>query len=346
VDTRYALKDKHRSVKCAACHTGPVYTFKLGNTCVDCHLKDDKHKTTLGSKCADCHTERSWKEPPGFDHAKSRFPLLGAHVKTACKECHVDALYRQTPGRCIDCHKKVDKHERNLGEKCESCHSEQKWKDVQGRFDHDRSKFQLRNAHAARTVKCQDCHETLRGMRGTATDCLSCHRRDDKHDGTLGKQCEQCHRDTNWKVERFDHAKTKFALAGRHQVVQCASCHLSLRFKEAASDCLSCHRKDDTHKATLGAKCETCHNARAWTLWDFDHDRATKYKLEGKHRPLKCTSCHRLPAPAGRAIAPVGSDCLSCHRQSDVHEGRFGRRCEQCHVPESWRQVRQGGAVR
>jgi hypothetical protein len=341
LDTHYVLKEKHRSVKCSACHTGPLYHNKLDTACVACHLKDDKHKTTLGDKCADCHTERSWKEPPGFDHAKSRFPLLGAHVNTACKDCHSDALYRQTPSTCIACHRKVDKHQGNLGEKCESCHAEQKWKDVQGRFDHDRSKFPLRNAHAARTVKCQDCHETLSAMRGTATDCFSCHRRDDKHEGTLGKKCDECHRDTGWRIPRFDHAKTKFPLLGKHPVVQCNACHLSLRFKEAASDCYSCHRKDDTHKGTLGVKCDSCHNARAWNLWDFDHDRATKYKLVGQHRKAGCVACHARPAPAGKPIAPVGRDCVSCHRKDDAHEGRFGRRCEQCHVPTKWREVLQ-----
>jgi hypothetical protein len=346
VDTHYALKDKHRTVKCASCHTGPLFQKKLDTACVACHLKDDKHKTTLGNKCADCHTERSWKEPPGFDHAKSRFPLRGAHVQTLCKDCHSDALYRKTPSTCVACHRKVDKHDGNLGEKCETCHGEQKWKDVQGRFDHDRSKFPLRNAHAARTVKCQDCHETLRAMRGTATDCLSCHRRDDKHDGTLGKKCDDCHRDTNWQVPRFDHTKTKFPLLGKHPVVQCGACHLSLRFKEAASDCLSCHRKDDSHKGTLGAKCESCHNARAWTLWDFDHDRATKYKLDGQHRKTACVACHAKAAPAGKAIAAVGSDCMACHRKDDVHDGRFGRRCETCHAPTKWREVRQATAPR
>jgi hypothetical protein len=345
-DTHYPLKDKHRQVKCAGCHTGMLYNNKPGKDCISCHLKDDKHKTTLGDKCETCHTERSWKEPPGFDHDKSRFPLLGSHVKTACKDCHTDALYRQTPSTCVACHRKVDKHESNLGERCETCHSSEKWKDVQGRFDHDRSRFPLRNAHAARSVKCQDCHETLKAMRGTPTECNSCHRRDDRHEGTLGAKCETCHQDKSWKVARFDHARTQFPLLGKHQVVNCGACHLSLRFKEAGSTCISCHRKDDTHKATLGERCESCHNARAWSLWDFDHDRKTRYALEGSHRKVACKDCHTQPAPSGKATAPVGSDCVACHRKADVHEGRFGRRCETCHQPSNWRQVRQTGAPR
>jgi len=347
VDTRYALKDRHRQVKCAACHVSSgTWHNKPGTTCVACHLKDDKHKAALGTQCADCHTEKSWKEPPGFDHAKTRFPLVGAHVRTACKDCHSDQLYRNTPSDCVACHKKDDRHRGNLGTGCQSCHSQADWKNVQGRFDHDRSQFKLRNAHAARTVACSDCHETLQAMRGTPTDCVSCHRRDDRHEGTLGARCDQCHQDVNWKVPRFDHNRTRYPLAGRHAVVACKSCHTSLRYKEAPSTCVACHKKDDSHRATLGSDCASCHNVRAWPLWDFNHDKATHYRLDGQHTSVRCLACHSQPAPAGKPIAPVASDCASCHRKADVHEGRFGRRCEQCHITDSWRQVRPGSAPR
>jgi hypothetical protein len=343
-DTRYPLKDKHRAVKCSACHSGQLFHNKPGTGCVDCHAKDDKHKETLGKQCANCHSERGWKEPAGFDHAKSRFPLEGAHEKTKCKDCHTNALYRDTPSQCIECHKKNDKHLGNLGTDCKACHGQADWKNTQGRFDHDKTKFPLRNAHAARTVKCRDCHETLTAFRKTATECVACHQRDDRHEGTLGKKCEQCHRDVNWRVPRFDHSRTRYPLLGRHAVVACNACHTSLRYKEAKSECIACHTKADKHKGALGTACANCHNVRAWSLWDFNHDRSTHYPLEGAHKRARCETCHLLPAPAGKAIAPVSSDCAVCHRKQDVHEGRFGRRCEQCHVPESWHLVRQATA--
>jgi hypothetical protein len=347
VDTKYLLKDKHRAVKCAACHTGPIYVHKLGSACVDCHLKDDKHKTTLGRQCDDCHAERGWKDAKGFDHAKSRFPLHGAHVKVECKSCHVDALYRQTPGRCIDCHRKDDRHKGNLGEGCGDCHGDVTWRGTQGsRFDHQRTRFPLRNAHGAPSLKCQDCHETQRDFRGTPTACVSCHRRDDRHEGTLGARCEQCHTDLTWRVARLDHSLTRFPLLGGHALVACASCHVTLRYKDTPRDCAGCHAKDDTHKATLGKTCAGCHNVRAWALWEFDHTRNTRYKLVGRHLQVRCAACHALPAPADKPIAAVGSDCLACHRKDDTHEGHFGRRCEQCHVPERWRQVRQSTGAR
>jgi hypothetical protein len=341
VDTKYPLKGKHRSTKCADCHsTGPIYRNKLGTECIDCHRKDDKHKETLGKDCASCHGERSWKEPPKFDHEQTRFPLLGKHQKTECKDCHKDALYRQTPGKCIDCHRKDDKHVGTLGVACNDCHVERDWKTTVGRFDHQRTKFPLRNAHAAPKVKCADCHRDFKSYRNTALDCLSCHKKDDKHEGSLGKQCEQCHSDTNWRVAGFDHARSRFPLVGKHVNAKCNECHKTQRFKEAPRDCWSCHKKDDVHKLAYGTACEDCHNARSWPLWAFDHDRRTEWKLLGAHRKTRCDQCHTKPAPAGKRAAALERECVACPRRDDVHDGGFGNRCEQCHLSDNWKQLR------
>ena len=341
-DTRYPLKARHRELKCAACHVGDLYRTKVGSACVDCHLKDDKHKNTLGPSCAGCHSESGWKEAPGFDHGKSRFPLLGAHAKAVCKDCHVDTLFRQTPSTCIACHRKDDRHQGSLGESCGDCHREQSWKaGALERFDHDHTPFPLRNAHAQRSVRCEDCHASPRQFKGTPTNCSACHRRDDRHDGTLGQRCEQCHTDVSWKIARFDHARTRFPLGAGHLLVSCQSCHVNLHFKEAPSDCIACHRKDDRHAAALGPQCGHCHNTRAWSLWDFDHGRRTRFVLQGRHRGLHCDACHSRPAPAGSAIAPVRSACVACHLKESPHEGQFGARCEQCHVADDWRDLRK-----
>lgn len=339
-DTKYALKGKHRQIKCADCHTAPLYRAKLGQECIDCHRKDDKHKETLGKDCASCHGERSWKEPPKFDHEQTRFPLLGKHAKTECKDCHKDQLYRQTPSQCIECHRKDDKHAGNLGTACAECHVERDWKTTTGRFDHQRTKFPLRNAHAATKVKCADCHRDLKSMRRTPLDCLSCHRKDDKHEGTLGTRCEQCHDDTTWRVAGFDHARSKFPLIGRHMGVKCNDCHKTQRYKEAPSDCWSCHQKDDVHKRVYGTACEGCHHARAWTLWSFDHARRTQWPLRGAHAKVRCDACHVSPAPAGKRAATLDQTCVACHRRDDVHDGAFGSRCDQCHVQDNWKQLR------
>jgi hypothetical protein len=344
VDTKYALRGKHRTAKCADCHTGPLYKTKTSQVCYDCHRDDDKHKDTLGRECGKCHTERSWKEPPKFDHDKSRFPLLDKHIKVDCKECHKDALYRETPKDCYSCHKKDDKHERNLGEKCESCHNAKDWKSTKGLFDHQKTEFPLRNAHAAAKVKCADCHRDLKSMRKTAKECYACHKKDDKHEGTLGKSCQTCHGDRDWKVAAFDHNRTRFALLGRHLTTKCTDCHKSAKYNEAPRDCWSCHEKEDKHKERLGRDCGNCHNARNWGLWEFDHTTGTKYPLEGKHAKVACDKCHVERAPAGAAIAPTSTVCYTCHRKADVHEGAFGRRCEICHVAADWKNVRRPGS--
>jgi hypothetical protein len=338
-DTRYALRGKHRSTECKACHTGHLYKQKLETECNACHKKDDKHEGSLGKDCASCHTERDWKEVGRFDHDKSAFPLLGKHLEAKCEACHKSPVFTDAPKDCYACHKKEDKHEGTLGKGCGDCHNERDWKTTQGRFDHDRTKFPLRGGHAARKVECKDCHQDLKSQRDTPLDCYSCHKKDDKHQGQQGRRCDSCHVDRDWKtIVSFDHAKSRFPLIGKHIVVECKECHRSPRFKDAPSDCYACHKKEDKHDLTLGLACESCHNARAWALWSFDHDK-TEYRLDGAHTTVACKSCHSKPAPSGKAIAAVGKTCVSCHRRDDVHDGAFGSRCEQCHVTEKWKKV-------
>lgn len=336
-DTRYVLRGKHAGAACSACHKGPLYGAKPSQSCDACHRADDKHEGTLGRDCANCHGERSWKESPRFDHRASSFPLLGAHARAECKACHKSARYKEAPRDCLGCHRKEDKHAGSLGSACADCHNESGWKETRGRFDHDTTRFRLRNAHAA--AKCVACHRDARAYRDTPLDCYSCHRKDDQHEGQQGRKCEGCHGDKSWKVERFDHATARFALVGRHLPVPCKDCHKSARYKDAPSDCLGCHRKDDRHEQRLGARCETCHNARAWPLWSFDHGK-TAFALDGAHRKARCEGCHQRPAPAGKDTAPLGATCVSCHRVEDVHGGQYGNRCEQCHSTDNWKSLK------
>lgn len=342
-DTKYALRGKHRSTRCADCHTGHLYKDKAGAACIDCHKKDDDgatgHKGSLGRECTTCHTETGWKERGRFDHAKTRFALLGKHVDAKCTDCHRSTNYKEAPKDCIGCHKKDDKHEATLGTQCESCHVERAWKDTK-RFDHDQAKFKLRNAHAGAKVVCKDCHVDLKHFRDTPTDCLACHKKDDKHEGQLGHKCDSCHTDRDWKVPRYDHAPTRFPLLGKHLPVQCADCHKSLRYKDAPRDCWSCHQMDDRHSLKFGVACETCHNARSWGLWDYDHTRRAKYVLDGGHAKVACEKCHARPAPAGKHAAEVGRSCIACHRPDDTHDGAFGPVCEQCHQTDNWKRIR------
>ena len=337
-DTKYTLRGKHREIKCDACHgTTYVYREKPGNACNDCHKKDDKHKGTLGVECQACHNEVKWTESGKFDHDKSNFPLRGGHIKPACKDCHTSALYKEAPSDCYACHKKDDKHEGNLGTACADCHSDADWKGR--RFDHARTKFPLRLGHSVPPLKCEACHANLKSYRKTALECYACHKKDDKHETQLGQRCETCHGERNWRETRFDHAKARFVLAGAHVKVECKSCHLSPRYRDAPRDCIGCHLKQDKHKARFGEKCEACHNQRDWRLWTYNHERQANYKLESGHVKVACEACHTQPAPKDKLAAPVGRDCLSCHRRDDIHDGAFGSRCETCHSATRWKEV-------
>ncbi|MFZ5544283.1 MAG: cytochrome c3 family protein, partial [Pseudomonadota bacterium] len=340
-DTRFALRGAHRSTACSDCHTGPLYQQKLPTGCNGCHARDDKHKGTLGTDCAACHTEKSWKERSRFDHDKTRFPLLGKHVQARCEACHKSADFKAAPRECVECHRAEDKHAGTLGTACADCHNERDWKTTTGRFDHDKTRFRLRNKHAA-PLACTACHADSKHMRDTPTACASCHTKHDKHEGQLGKECERCHDDRSWKVPHFDHARTRFALLGRHLAVACKDCHATPRYRDARSECIACHERDDKHKRAFGTRCDGCHNARAWPLANFDHDK-TAYRLDTTHRKLACEGCHRQPAPPGKPAAAIGSTCIACHRKDDVHDGGLGARCEQCHVSASWKKVQPLG---
>ena len=344
-DTKYALRGKHRTTKCAECHTGHLYKDKIGNACIDCHKKDDDgakgHKGSLGRDCAACHVESGWKEKGRFDHDKTQFPLLGKHVTTKCTDCHKSTNYKEAPKDCYSCHKKDDKHEATLGTKCETCHNEREWKNVT-RFDHDKTRFKLRNAHALKKVECKACHIDLKHYRDTPMDCYTCHKKDDKHEGQQGRKCESCHGDRDWKTTTFDHGLTRFPLLGKHVKVECKECHKSPRFKDAKIACVACHLKDDTHKKTLGPLCEQCHNARTWKSWDFDHDKRTKYVLDGKHKGVACKACHVQPMDDK---VTASTRCIACHAKNDVHDGSYGRQCEVCHVTSSFRSIRSRSGV-
>jgi hypothetical protein len=337
-DTKYALRGRHLQAKCESCHTGNLYRDKLKDSCISCHRKDDKHRNTLGEKCADCHVERDWKEAR-FDHGKSRFPLRGKHEVIECKSCHKSAVFKETPMTCIACHKKADKHKGALGEMCADCHGERIWKET--RFDHDKTRFALLGKH--REVKCDSCHKDEK-YKNTPAACLACHQKNDVHKGQQGEKCETCHTADNWKRSTFNHGRSRFPLVGSHLMVECRKCHATAQYKDAKSECVACHDKQDVHKRRLGTQCESCHNARSWRLWDFNHDTRTRFRLDGGHRGLDCYACHKVPV-SGKAVLPTS--CVSCHDKDDVHEGNFGPKCENCHETGSFKQIksRLGGGL-
>lgn len=341
--TKYPLLWKHREAKCVSCHKGDLYKDKLQMTCASCHKKEDDkaHKGNFGQKCETCHIEKDWKKEIRFDHDKAtKYPLKWKHREAKCASCHKGDLYKdKLKMTCDSCHQKDDEkaHKGKFGSKCETCHVEKDWK-KDALFNHDKdTKYPLKWKHIE--AKCVSCHKGDLYKDKLQANCFACHEKDDKHKGQEGKKCESCHNEQSWTKAEFDHQKSKFPLTGKHFQVECKKCHAAPTFKDAKSDCWSCHEKKDAHKRRFGTECGDCHNTRDWKVWDFDHNK-TKFKLEGGHKITDCYKCHQ--GSMDKKVV-LSSTCGTCHENDDVHEGNFSRQCERCHVIDSWKKIKVGG---
>jgi len=330
--TDFALRGGHAGVACARCHVASEGWRRAPPDCNGCHRSDDVHKGGLGTACADCHSESRWKEVR-FDHDATHFPLRDRHAAVACADCHRDRTFRGTPTTCIGCHRADDRHQGHFGADCQACHDATGWRAIH--FDHDReTRYPLRGRH--RQAACTACHVGDLHRDRPGTECVACHRKDDRHRGTEGEACGNCHTERDWKEARFDHARTGFPLRGAHERVECNACHRSAVFTEAPRDCIGCHRKDDHHRGQFGVGCQDCHVEQDWKTIRFDHARDAKYPLNGRHAAVKCVDCH-----AGNPYADhLATACIACHRKDDRHRGQEGERCETCHIEQDWRTTR------
>lgn len=332
--TRFALRDAHREVSCAACHAANRYSG-TPTACASCHSPDDVHHGARGSDCANCHTTVAWKTSR-FDHAKqAEFPLTGRHADLPCQQCHTTpGLNDPLPRDCAGCHRSDDAHASRFGVGCDSCHDTSAWKPSS--FDHQRNaRFELAGRHA--TPDCYACHTSVIARQKLGTDCAACHRTSDAHGGRLGPDCAACHGVEGWRKDvNFDHDLTGFPLVGLHVVVPCHACHVSPAFKGAPADCNDCHQRDDRHRGSLGKDCESCHSPNGWGIWQFDHGKATEFALTGAHAAVACAGCHIQPADQVK----LRMDCDSCHSKDDVHLGQYGRQCQRCHVTTSFKGAR------
>jgi hypothetical protein len=262
-DGHFALIGAHQKLACAACHTGDLYTQKLGTDCLSCHKADDVHRGRNGVRCQDCHDNSSWKQVR-FDHDRdTHFALHGAHQKLACEACHTGDVHEQKLGTtCAACHTAKDPHRGQLGSDCARCHGEVGWRERVS-FDHDLARFPLLGMHAV--VACEECHTTS-AFRDTQRTCVACHARGDVHERKLGTNCERCHTPNSWKLWKFDHEQTTFPLRGAHESLSCERCHRKAVTGELSlpSDCNACHTADDPHRGAFGPDCARCHGESSW----------------------------------------------------------------------------------
>jgi hypothetical protein len=348
-DAAFPLEGKHAEIaaSCAKCHKARSF-LTLSPACTSCHK--DVHNGKLGQACVTCHQMAvAFKDTAArFDHSKTAFALVGAHLRVACEKCHVNKVYKGVPyAQCADCHKGA--HRQNLGADCRVCHTLDTWKTQ--KIDHARTAYPLVGKHAE--VPCVKCHVKPPRQQALAFDrCARCHQ--DPHRAAFKEDCAACHTESLFSRAKFDHAKgTKFPLTGKHEPLACTKCHKGTGVEQAAAvkvvdfrglstTCVSCHQ--DIHKAELGQACETCHSTLTFSLPNFVHAKATEF-FGGRHQSVKCASCHvaQPPSTPRRPDAPVASwsfknlstACAACH--ADVHLGQVGTACETCHKIDSAR---------
>lgn len=281
-------------------------------------------------------------------------PLAAAHAEHEknCGACHASFDKTFQSNLCLDCHEPIAAdisggtgfHGRSptvRDKQCKTCHTDHIGRDAdivsldKAVFNHDWTDFPLDGAHASSAVGCAGCHEEGKKLREAQRECYSCHRERDVHDGQLGTACADCHQSTRWQDTRFNHDETEFPLTGRHKEVSCASCHVRHRYKETPRECVACHLINDIHDSPVDSRCQDCHRPDGWEEVTFDHAK-TQFPLEDKHAQVTCQGCH-----TGLLFRQeTGTKCADCHMANDVHKGRNGIHCDECHNVKSWVDTR------
>lgn len=207
-ETGYILTGGHLGILCSECHAGNVYE-EISQDCVSCHREDydsvadpDHAALEFSLNCEECHTTASWT-PSLFDHNTTRFPLEGAHQRTACADCHTEAYGLNPPITCFVCHfdeyGEAPEHV-TLGfpEDCTGCHSKDAWSPQ----PYDHPDFPIYSGHhKGEWSSCGTCHITSGDF--TVFSCFECHPRqktDRQHDDErdydyISSECYRCHPD-------------------------------------------------------------------------------------------------------------------------------------------------------
>ena len=329
------------------------------NNCNDCHK--DPHNHRLGNQCSLCHNTTGWKsvKDKSFDHNRTRFPLQGRHTNLTCEKCHRQnrSLKQIKFNFCRDCH--ADYHQGQFLHRlqkgaCEECHSVDGFRPAKFTVDqHNRSKYPLEGAHLA--VPCDFCHQktfqgTLR-FKFESVTCSICHA--DPHQGTANQYvleknsnkakdiCQFCHSVQSWRAVEYDHSHTNFKLEGRHLTTPCNSCHqnkqtdpvtANIVFKIGKQECQECH--SDIHMGQFSlsdspgkeksnnVQCDRCHKPFDWIAINFDHNRDSRFDLQGAHQKLPCSQCHKTNLINGVNTVlykPLEMTCSSCHVKRNMN---------------------------
>ena len=315
--------------KCSECHTNSSDYAVF--SCIICHLNpetDEGHDGVYGyiyedPACLACHPTGSAED--NFDHNTTNFPLTGAHLQTACIECHANG-FAGTPMECSSCHE-VDFNETinpnhvdlGLSMDCATCHTtDPGW--MPALFPNHNDFYQLNGAHADIANDCASCHNG--DYNNTPNTCAGCHLEDfnaatdpDHQAANFSTDCASCHTEDSWTPATFDHDGQFFPIySGEHngEWDQCSDCHTNPNdFSEFT--CITCHTNpgtDNEHDGVNGYSynspaCLACHPTGSADD-NFNHSD-TDFPLTGAHTTVACIECHA----AGYQGTPT--DCAACH---------------------------------
>nr|NIT58933.1 hypothetical protein [Fodinibius sp.]NIX00707.1 hypothetical protein [Phycisphaerae bacterium]NIY27516.1 hypothetical protein [Fodinibius sp.] len=133
---------------------------------------------------------------------------------------------------------------------------------------------------------------------------------------------------------------------GAHKLVDCRSCHESLKFAEVRTACADCHT--DIHQGQFGVDCQSCHSPNSWQnqqeIFTLHTERG--FPLVGAHAIADCEACHVNQQINEFAGTPI--DCNGCHvndfmvSDNPNHvKADFSMDCQNCHQPQSasWRET-------
>jgi len=349
------------TLRCVLCHGGGRKE-QMTTRCLECHkeiawlLQQSRgyHARVREQNCATCHPDHAGRDfamigwPGGdssrFDHARTGWPLDGAHVKTRCGECHKPAFRvaraaklseRRAPPwgwvglerACVTCHEDV--HHGRLSTACADCHTTTDFKTIaQGKFNHEKTRYPLRGRH--RSVACEKCHDFSGGKVTSSrafASCTDCHS--DAHAGTAtlaGRtvDCASCHVVDDWRPATYtvaQHRNTKYPLEGKHQQVKCADCHVKnpsgvpaaqlgsagVWMRPASGACRDCHADD--HNGQLASRsdrgaCGACHRVEGWTPSTFTVAQHATLRLKLEGRHADI-ACAACHGPDRKDLPPL-----------------------------------------
>ncbi len=280
--------------------------------------------------------------------------MTGAHLTTACAQCHVNNNYTSLPTDCYSCHKADFTGTNNPGHvsagfptNCAVCHTTANW--LNATFNHTTyTGYALTGMHA--TLTCLQCH--LNGnYTNTPVDCYSLpqggfhgHNQSEPRVVGIPHRLFDLPLDSGWSPSTFDHSKTTFPLTGAHLTVACAQCHTNNNYTTVPTDCYRCHQTDynsttnpNSRPGGIPHHCSDCHTTTSWAGAVFDHSK-TPFPLTGAHITVACALCH-----INNVFAGTPTDCYSCHKTDytgttnpNHTTAGFPTTCATCHTTTSW----------